>query len=199
MRIHKIIIAVSICFVAVRSMAQSEQPVKYRKFSLYAGAGPSYFINNLITFKNDVNSFNYAFSFRAMWEPQHSFVSLGIETGYYRLYTVNSTVNTNGGTYNATVKNYAVPIQLCVSMKFSKNVYANWSMGQSFLTSKVSAPGSTNNFNSSAVSLSDLSATIGYRFIQKERISYAAELKGFYSAAYDNTTISLLFIVGFKL
>jgi hypothetical protein len=199
MRIQKIIFAVLVCFLSARSMAQSEQTGKYRKFSLYAGVGPSYFFNNLIAFKNDVNTFNYAFSFRAMWEPRHSFLSLGIETGYYRLYTVNSTVTVNNTSSKVTVKNSSIPIQFCVSMKFSKNVYANWSMGQSILESKVTAEGNNNNFNAHSTSLSDFSATIGYRFIQKERISYAAEFKGYYSSSYANGTLALFFIVGFKL
>ena len=47
-----------------------------------------------------------------------------------------------------------------------------------FLFNKVDAPSSSDNFNAEATSLADFSATVGYRFIQKERISYAAELKG---------------------
>jgi hypothetical protein len=199
MRIRKSLITAAICFIALHSMAQSDQPEKYRKFSLYAGVGPSYFFNNLTVFKNDVNCFNYSFSFRAMWEPRHSFLSLGIETGYYRLYTVSSTVTNGTQTTNATVKNSSIPIQLCVSMKFSPKLYANWSMGQSILISSVNAPGTTGNFNSHSTSLSDFSATLGYRFIQKARISYAAEFKGYYSSSYANGTIALLFIVGFKL
>jgi hypothetical protein len=196
MRIHKIILAVSLSFIAMKSMSQtgSAETVKYRKFALYAGAGPSYFFNNLQAFKSDVNPFNYEISFRAMWEPQHSFLSLGIETGYYRLYTVNSTKP------KAHVSNSSIPIQFIVSMKFSKKLYASWSMGQSFLSSKVSGTDSSQyNFNSSSSSLSDFAATIGYRFVQKERISYAAEFKGYWSSSYANGTIALLFIVGFRL
>lgn len=196
MRIHKLIIIFSVSLIATRSVAQSAQtePAKYRKFAVYAGVGPSYFFNNLVAFKNDVNSFNYAFSLRFMWEPQHSFLSLGLESGYYRLYSVETTQPVD-----AKVINTAIPIQFVVSMKFSKEVYANWSMGQSFLFNKVDVPSSSDNFDAQATSLADFSATVGYRFIQKARISYAAELKGYYSSSYANGTISLLFIVGFKL
>jgi hypothetical protein len=196
MRIHKLIIVFSICLIGSRSMAQTGQaaPEKYRKFAIYAGVGPSYFFNNLVAFKNDVNAFNYAASFRVMWEPQHSFLSLGLESGYYRLYTVKTTQPRD-----AKVINTAIPLQFVVSMKFSKKLYADWSMGQSFLYNKVEVSGSTDNFNASATSLADFSATVGYRFIQKARISYAAEFKGYYSSSYANGTIALLFIVGFRL
>jgi hypothetical protein len=193
MRIYKFIFAISFCFLAGRSLGQSEQTAKYRKFSIYAGAGPSYFFNNLQILKDEVNSFQYAFSARFMWEPQHSFLSLGIETGYYRLYTVNSAKP------KGDVSNSSVPIMFDVSMRFGEKFYATWSMGQSITFNNVSNTDSAYNFNASTWSLSDFEATLGYRFTQKERISYAVELKGFYSSGYQNTTIALLFIVGFKL
>jgi len=92
MRIHRIIIALSFSLVTGRSLAQNGEGEtgKYHKFTVYAGAGPSYFINNLVISKDDVSNFKYALSARLMWEPQHSFVALGFETGYFRLYSVTS-------------------------------------------------------------------------------------------------------------
>jgi hypothetical protein len=193
MRIHQLLIVASLCFVGSKAVAQSEKAEKYHKFAVYAGVGPSYFFNNLVASKNDVNELNYAFSARFMWEPEHSKLSLGFETGYYRLYTVNSSQP------KAHVSNSAIPLMFVVSMKFNKNFYASWSMGQSILPSKVSNTDSSYNFNSSTWSLSDFSATFGYRFVQKSRISYAAELKGYYSSSYANATIAALFIVGYRL
>ena len=199
MRIHRLIFILCISLLAGRSMAQSDQMEKYRKFAVYAGVGPSYFFNNLVAFKNDVNSFNYAISARVMWEPEHSFLSLGFETGYYRIYTANSTVTVNGASTNAHVSNSSVPLQFVVSMKFSKQIYADWAMGQSITFNQVDAQGVQTNHDATTWSLADFSATIGYRFIQKARISYAAEFKGFYSSSYANGTIALLFIVGYRL
>jgi hypothetical protein len=195
MRIFKLIIAVSLCFLCFGSFAQNGEGEtgKYHKFSVYAGAGPSYFFNNLVILKDDVSSFKYAISARFMWEPQHSFVSLGFETGYYRLYTVKNSKP------RADVSNSSVPLMFVVSMKFSKKFYADWSMGQSLTFNKVSNTDSSYNFNANTWSYADFSATLGYRFVQKPKISYAAELKGYYSSGYENATIALLFIVGFRL
>ena len=195
MRIHKLIIAVSLSLITGRSLAQNGEGEtgKYHKFSVYAGAGPSYFINNLVILKNDVSNFKYAISARVMWEPQHSFVALGFETGYYRLYSVKSSQP------KGDVTNSSVPLMFVVSMKFSKKFYANWGMGQSITFNKVSNTDSSYNYNASTWSFSDFTATFGYRFVQKPTISYAAELKGYYSSGYENATIALLFIVGFKL
>jgi hypothetical protein len=195
MRIYKLLIALLFCFVTGKSFAQNGEGEtgKYHKFSVYAGAGPSYFFNNLVILKDGVSSFKYAISARIMWEPQHSFVSLGFETGYYRLYSVKST-NPKGD-----VTNSAVPLLFVASMKFSKKIYVNWSMGQSLNYNKISKTDSAYNFNSSYFSPADFAVTVGYRFVQKPTISYAAEVKGFYSSKYDNETIAILFIVGFRL
>ncbi len=195
MRIYKLLIAVTFCFLTGRSFAQNGEGEtgKYHKFSIYAGAGPSYFFNNLVILKDGVSSFKYAISARFMWEPQHSFVSLGFETGYYRLYSVKSTDP------KGDVTNSAVPLLFVASMKFSKKIYVNWSMGQSLNYNKISNTDSAYNFNSSYLSTADFAVTVGYKFVQKPTISYAAELKGFYSSKYDNETIAILFIVGFRL
>ena len=196
MRIHKLLIAIIFCFITGKSFAQNGEGYtgKYKKFAIYAGAGPSYFFNNVEIFKDDVSSFKYAISARFMWEPEHSFVSLGFETGYYNLYSAKST-NPKGD-----VSNTCVPLLFVASMKFSKKFYANWSMGQSLNYNNISnTDSSAYNFNSSYLSPSDFAATFGYRFVQKPTISYAAELKGFFSSKYENATISLLFIVGFRL
>jgi hypothetical protein len=197
MRIHKLIIAGFFSLTVGRLLAQNGEGETgpYHKFSVYAGAGPSYFFNNLVVAKDDVSNFKYAISARVMWEPQHSFVALGIETGYYRLYSVKS----RAPQPKADITNSSVPIMFDISMKFSKKFYANWGMGQSITFNKVSNTDSSYNYNANTWSFSDFTATFGYRFKQKTNISYAAELKGFYSSSYQNATIALLFIVGFKL
>jgi hypothetical protein len=195
MRIYKLLIALIFCFLTGKSFAQNGEGEtgKYHKFTIYAGAGPSYFFNNLVTLKDEVSSFKYAISARLMWEPQHSFVALGFETGYYRLYSVKSTDP------KGDVTNSAVPLLFVASMKFSKKIYVNWSMGQSLNYNKISNTDSAYNFNSSYLSTADFAVTVGYRFVQKPTISYIAELKGFYSSKYENETIAILFIVGFRL
>jgi hypothetical protein len=204
MRIKTLIIVVSTCLIATQCVAQNELApgeVTYHKFALYGGVGPSFFFNNLKTFKEQVNPWGYSASLRVMWEPEHSFLALGFETGYYRIYSASGNVvdSMSGQQTNAHVTNSSVPLLFVVSMKFSKKIYANWSMGQSITFNKVNSPGFDTNHNANTWSLADFSATLGYRFIQKARISYAAELKGFYSSSYSNGTVAVLFIVGYRL
>lgn len=203
MRIRNLLITLTTCFIASRSLAQNDvgQYAKYRPFAIYAGVGPGFFFNNVVVFKDDVNPWGYQFSFRFMWEPKNSFLSLGIETGYYRIYSASSDVKTALSPQPIPVKvtNSIVPFLFIVSMKFSKEFYASWSMGQSIKYNIIDAPNNPYDLNSHTVSLADFAATVGYRFKQKERISYAVEFKGFYSSKYANGTIALLFIVGFRL
>ncbi len=205
MRIKSLLIIIAACLITARSVAQNELAPgedHYHKFALYGGVGPSIFINNLKTFADQVNPWGYSFSFRAMWEPEHSFLALGFETGYYRMYSASGNVvdSTSGQQTNAHVTNSTVPLLFVVSMKFSKRIYANWSMGQSITFNNVSAPGFNNtNHNAKTWSLADFSATVGYRIYQKGKISYAAEIKGFQSSSYNNQTIAILFSFGYRL
>lgn len=195
MRIYKLILTVFSCFILGLTLvqAQNAEPVKYRKFAIYGGVGPSYFFNNLVTGKNGVNSFSYAFSFRAMWEPKGTALSLGIESGYYVLYTANYS------NPKVDIKNTAVPLQLVISMKLTPNWYTNFSIGQSFLYNKVDASSFSGNFSASSISLADLGLTLGYRFVNKARISYAAETKFFFSSSNSDATLAIFFMVGYKL
>jgi hypothetical protein len=121
--------------LTLRSAAQEKQPAKEKKhkFALYAGIGPNVYFNNLELAKNSVNVVNYSFVGRIMWEPEH-FLSLGIESGYYRLYTVKSP---EAG--NVFISNSAIPIQIVVSMRFLKSFYFAGSLGQSILLNEATS------------------------------------------------------------
>jgi hypothetical protein len=170
------------------------QPAAYHKFVVYAGAGPGYFFNNLVVAKDQVRPWQYAFAARVMWEPEHSDLSLGIQTGYYRLYGVKVTQPVD-----AHITNSSVPILFVIAMRFPKGFYGQWAMGQSITFNHVDAQGVEGNHDAKTWSLADFEATLGYRILAKSRISYAVELKGFYSTAYDNKTLALLFVVGYRL
>lgn len=185
--------AVVVLLSSQRLGAQAAPAAEYHKFAIYAGAGPSVFFNNLIVFKDQVQPLQYAFSLKWMWEP-HSNLSLGVETGYYRLYSVHESQPVD-----AHITNSSVPILLVIAMKFPRSFYASWAMGQSITFNQVDALGVQGNHDAKTWSFADFEATLGYRITQKRRVSYSVELKGFYSSAYDNKTLALLFVVGYGL
>jgi hypothetical protein len=182
-----------LCLLPQRMMAQKEPPTDNSKhqFSVYLGTGPNVYFNNLQLAKDRVNVVNYSFTGRFMWEPGH-FLSLGLETGYYRLYSLKTT-----GPDNAFISNSAIPIQIVVSMKFLRSCYFNVSMGQSLLFNEASAS-AYGNFDARSFSLGDFTGTLGYKYPLKGRFSIGAETKYFYSSRANDCSLALVFIGGYS-
>ena len=172
-------IVILVCLFSVHAMAQNEDTAHHRvhKFAIYAGGGPNYYFNNLQLAKNHASVYNYSIVGRIMWEPEH-FLSLGLETGYYRLYSMKS-----GDSNNVHITNSAIPIQIVVSMKFLHWFYFNGSLGQSILLNEVSTS-TYGNFNAKTFSPGDFTATLGRRlpFLKNDRFLLNAETKFFYSS-----------------
>lgn len=197
MTFHKILVGILICSVALAEVdAQTidAAPVKKHRWTVYGGIGPNYYMNNLELAKNRVTELNYSFVARLMWEPEY-FLSLGFETGYNRLYSLSGDLP---GAGHISIVNVAIPIQVVISMKFLKNYYCNFNMGQAILLNNVSTE-NAGNFDASVVSLGDFAATIGYRRDISERFMLGTELKGYYSAKLDDRNLALLFMAGYRL
>jgi len=190
----KIFIGVLMCCSILQASAQNENvpAKKNRRYTVYGGIGPSYYFNNLVIGKQGVHEFGYSVVGRFMWEPEY-FLSLGFETGYFRLYSADYATGTN----TAHITNSIVPIQLIISMKFLKNYYCNFSMGQSILINKVTTTVS-GNFDATTISLGDFGLTAGYRRTISERFYLATELKGYYASKLDDKNIALAFLAGYR-
>jgi hypothetical protein len=181
-------------FLGLQAVAQESTPapVVKRRFAVYVGAGPNYFFNNVVTGKNLVNEWNYAVVAKVMWEPEH-FLSLGLESGYNRLYTANSS-----GTVNAHIVNSAIPIHISMALKLVKAFYFDLSLGTSLLQSKVDTD-VYGNFDGSSISLADFSGALEYRLPTRGRFQFSFGPKFFYSSHTNDKTLALLFLVGYKL
>jgi hypothetical protein len=188
------IICICMAHTSIAQEAPTIKAEKKSKYTLYAGVGPNFYFNNVVVGKSGVNEFNFAFVARFMWEPEH-FLSLGFETGYNRLYTVNLAAGAANETH---IVNSVIPIQGVVSMKFLKHFYGNFSMGQGILLNKVHTA-SSGDVNASVVSLGDFGAGIGYRKLVQKKWFLGAELKGYYSTKLDDKNIGLVFMAGYKL
>ena len=188
------ILIIILCLFAGVASGQDASS-KPHKFTIYGGLGPNYYFNNLDVGKQNVNELNFAFAARIMWEPEHK-VSLGVETGYNRLYTWNATFPGNGGDIHVT--NFVIPLMVVVSMKFSKYFYGNFNMGISFVHNDVTTD-NFGEFNATNTSLGDFAASAGYRRQISDRFYLGGELRGFYSSKLDDKNISLLFVTGYRI
>ncbi len=197
MKFHKIFIGILVCCATLGEViAQSDEPAsgKKHRWAVYGGIGPNYYFNNLERATDKVTELNYSFVARLMWEPEY-FLSLGFETGYNRLYSLSGTGPIVG---DVSIVNVAIPIQLVVSMKFSRNIYGSFNVGQAILLNKVSTQ-NKGDFNASVLSLGDFAATVGYKKDISERFTMGTELKFYYSGKLDDKNVALLFMAGYRL
>jgi hypothetical protein len=186
---------VIIFFSSLNLAGQSKgniQPKKH-KFSFYGGIGPNYYFNNLDVEKSQVHLMNYSLVGRFMWEPEHG-LSLGIESGYYKLYSIAYSLDSAG---SGTIANATIPLLLVVSMKFLKNYYANFSMGQGCLFNTVNSS-NFGHVRTSTWSLADYGVAVGYKHVSKNRISIGAETKFFYSSKFKDSNLTIAFMCGYN-
>jgi hypothetical protein len=192
MLVQRIFVGIFIIACATKSMAQTtDSQQKEKHFAIYAGIGPNYYFNNLQVGHDFVNEFNYSIVGRFMWEPGH-FLSIGVESGYYRLYTLNAPAPAQ-----VHISNTAIPIQIVVSMKFLKAFYGSLSMGQSILKNDDHSA-TYGDFSTHAVSLADFTGTVGYRHMLTNKFSIGTEAKYFYSSSFTDKNIALVFVGGFR-
>ena len=197
MRFQRILIGIVVCCAALGEVsAQTDESasIKKHRWAVYGGIGPNYYFNNLEQAKARVTELNYSFVARLMWEPEY-FLSIGFETGYNRLYSLSGTGPIVG---DVSIVNVAIPIQLVVSMKFSRNIYGSFNVGQAILLNKVSTQ-NKGDFNASVLSLGDFAATVGYRKSISERFTMGTELKFYYSGKLDDKNVAFLVMAGYRL
>jgi Outer membrane protein beta-barrel domain len=194
MNLNKTIFTLLIFSSCLVAHAQDDKKGAEHKWVLYGGVGPNYYFNNLVRANDKVNELNYSFVARLMWEPEYR-LSIGFETGYYRLYSLTGT---NPSTGDVRINNASIPIQVVVSMKFFDNFYGNFNMGHAILLNNVTTS-AQGDFSASTFSLGDFTLTAGYRKLWKERLYIGAEIKGYYSTKLDDKNIAFVFMTGYKL
>jgi len=193
--LYNVFAGILLSAIAFNCVAQTTDAGSVKKnypFTLYAGVGPNYYFNNLVLAKDYVNELNYSFVGRIMWEPEHN-LSLGIESGYNRLYSVK----VKSGDSSAHVVNVAIPIQIVVTMKFFENFYGSFLLGQSILKNHVTTT-NIGNANATTISLGDFGAAIGYKRLVSDRFYLGGEIKGYYSSRLQDKNISLVFMSGVR-
>lgn len=195
LNLYKYYIGLVCCLFTSNLFAQTDSdntiPQKGgHKWSIYGGVGPNIYFDNLVIGKDYVNPINYSFVGRIMWEPEHN-LSLGIESGYYRLYSLSFDEFPD-----VEISNSAIPIQLVVCMKFLKTFYFSFSSGQTILLNHVYTP-KVGTIDASVLSLGDFAGSLGYKKQLKEHISIGTEVKFFDSTKLDDKNISLLFMAGY--
>ena len=125
-------------FITLVVFSQQKDSVKVHlnHYTLTVGTGWTYFFNNLENGDQDIKKNFIGVSFKFLWEPEYR-LSLGLESGYYRLFKVTNQI---GIDTSVTVTRTVVPMLLLVRMQIVDNVYLGAGMGLAFLNNKASGP-----------------------------------------------------------
>ena len=124
-------------------------------YSLAVGLGFNHYFNTLQIAKDFANPNSGTVSFRFFWEPEH-LLSLGLETGYFRLFKVEKKISSES-TSTATMD--IVPLFLLVRMRVVNYFYVTVGMGLAMMINKVSLD---RNINSTFFSLSNFKFGASY-------------------------------------
>jgi hypothetical protein len=150
----------------------SAQDGKPLNFSVGAGAGWFRYINTLDQGAKlaEVNQVGYTFRFH--WEPEHR-LSMGIESGYYTIYSMDRGPYTTGP--GGSAKLTTIPLLLSFRVRVLPNLFLSGGPGMAIMYSNVTVQNST--ANSSFLSMANLHVSAMYRVKISDRFDIGGEVK----------------------
>jgi len=171
-RKHLIIIILILCFGPL-SFSQKDDPpgVRLNHYSLAIGLGWAHYINTLEIGGDQATINSPGLALRFFWEPEHR-LSLGLETGFYRLYKVKSQTYTNTG---GQVTMSGVPFLLSVRMRIVDRFYLSAGAGLAAMFNKVT--GIDNKIESTIISYSNYQFSASYIYPLAKHWQVGGEFK----------------------
>ena len=154
--------------------AQKKDSVKVKRtnhYSLAVGAGWTHYINTLEIGADKASTNSAGVSLKFFWEPEHR-LSLGLESGFYRLYKVKAT-NDLGQSGSATMS--AIPLLLVVRMRIVDYFYLSAGAGLAIMFNKVK--GVDSQINSNILSLSNYQFSASYIYPVSKHWGFGGEFK----------------------
>ena len=161
------------------------------RLSVQGGIGWTHYNNNLVVGHSSVHNNFWGGSLRIMWEPEHR-LSIGIETGYYKLYDVTLDPGDVGNAELAVI-----PVMANIRMKIVKGLFITGGTGAAFLLSAVHTPG--NPVTESTVnSYSNAQVSILYLFKLTEQFGIGSEAKVMWIDKTNDSFYSLQAIASYR-
>lgn len=164
-----------LCFLSHTSIAQkiwNTRDSVARGVSITVGTGISHYINTLqddpqrIALRQNFSCSSVKF----MWEPEYR-LSLGIETGHYKVYEVQLSDHKQINTASLSI----IPILFKVQMRVFKRFYASVATGVSIHHSLVNTFG--NESDNKAMAFSNLQFSAGYLYPITKQFGLGLEAK----------------------
>jgi len=174
-RVKTGIILVLIFFTTVLYSQQKDSvKVHLNHYTLTIGAGWTHYINNLENGDQDIMKNSAGVSFKFFWEPEYR-LSLGLESGYYRLFKIKSQINADT---SVQIDRNVIPFLLLVRMRIVDNFYLGAGMGIALITNKAS--GRNQEIVTKTTSLSNFELSGSYIYPLSKHWLIGGEIKGFH-------------------
>jgi hypothetical protein len=184
---RKIIFTLVLVCMTLALPAQTKDSVKVRlnHYTLTVGAGWTHYINNLEYGDNNIKTNSAGVSFKFFWEPEHR-LSLGLESGYYRMFSISGKANDNT---KVVISRMVVPMLLLVRMRIVNKFYLGAGMGLAFITNKASD--GNEKIVTKVTSLSNYEASASYVYPLSRHWLVGGEFKMFNFGNLDDYMYSL--------
>ena len=167
--------------------------VRLNHYTFTIGAGWTHYINNLENGDQDMKNNFAGVSFKFFWEPEYR-LSLGLETGYYKLFKVTNQINADT---SVQIDRSMIPLLLLVRMRIVDNFYLGAGMGISLFTNKASGGGQ--KIITKMSSLSNFEFSGSYIYPLSKHWLVGGELKVFHSGSLDEWIYSVQALCAFRL
>ena len=169
---NALILALSL-FLAFSGISQQADSIKVKKnhYSLALGVGWAHYINTLEIGKDNATINSAGLSLKFFWEPEHR-LSLGLESGFYRLYKVKSKTYTD---LQGQASMSAIPLLLVVRMRIIDYFYLSAGAGLAVMFNKVT--GIDNKVYSNSLSLSNYQFSGSYLYPMTKHWQVGGEFK----------------------
>jgi len=158
-------------FSQTNDSLRAKRKLKLNHYSLTIGLGWTHYINSLEIGKENATINSAGVSFKFFWEPEHR-LSLGLESGFYRLYKVKSKTYTDIAG-QATMS--AVPLLLIVRMRIVDHFHLSAGAGLALMFNKVTGIG--DKISSTILSLSNYQFSGSYIYPLKKHWLIGGEFK----------------------
>lgn len=167
-----LIILLTIILVHSANAAEKDSTkVNLNHYSLAIGLGWAHYINTLEIGKEQATTNSAGVSMKFFWEPEHR-LSLGLETGFYRLYSVKSKTYTDD---NGKASMSVVPLLLTIRMRIVDHFYLSAGAGLGIMFNKIT--GFDKKLTNQVLSMANFQASASYLYPLSKHWNVGGEIK----------------------
>ncbi|MCX6303767.1 MAG: hypothetical protein NT040_02255 [Bacteroidetes bacterium] len=183
----KTVLTLVLIFFTLVVFSQQKDSVKVRlnHYTLTIGPGWTHYIDNMDYGVQKIRKDFAGVSFRFLWEPEHR-LSLGLETGYYKLFRVTNQLNADTSVH---IDRVVVPMLLFVRMRIVDHVYLGAGLGLAIITNK--AAGAGQEIATKTTSFANFEFSGAYVYPLSKHWNVGGEFKMFHFGALDDWMYSI--------